>query len=230
MDCSASGASARACGRVSAWAGPRLTASHVDQAGAMWRTPGAAQGTMHHDVAGFRLRKPGTERRRSALPHQERSGRRRAPGRLRQPGTPRPTLEAWVEFHRRRQGRSALRHRGPRTTAPSATSGSTSDRSHRIRSAEFAIVIGDKSQWGRESGARARAFAIEYGFDELNLRRVFLEVCSPRTTARSSSIARSASSKRGASARPPAGKHGRYIDACSSWGCWPKSTGAMPPE
>ncbi|WP_412030343.1 GNAT family N-acetyltransferase [Deinococcus yunweiensis] len=54
---------------------------------------------------------------------------------------------------------------------------------HRIRMGEFAILIGDKNYWGRGIGESATRFMINYGFDNLNLNRVQLEVLSTNQRA-----------------------------------------------
>ncbi len=46
----------------------------------------------------------------------------------------------------------------------------------RNRSAGFGIAIGDKSYWGRGYGTEATSLLVEYGFVELNLNRIELEV------------------------------------------------------
>jgi RimJ/RimL family protein N-acetyltransferase len=46
----------------------------------------------------------------------------------------------------------------------------------RVRTAEFAIMLGDKSIWGRGIGKAATRWMVEYGFRWLNLNRVHLSV------------------------------------------------------
>lgn len=41
------------------------------------------------------------------------------------------------------------------------------------RSAEFAIILGDRRHWGRGVGAMAGRQLLEHGFDKLNLERVY---------------------------------------------------------
>ncbi len=41
------------------------------------------------------------------------------------------------------------------------------------QSAEFAIVIGDKSQWGQGVGREAAKLILKHGFAELNLHRIY---------------------------------------------------------
>lgn len=54
---------------------------------------------------------------------------------------------------------------------------------HRRRSADFAIVIGDRSVWGGGVGRACSRFAIEFGFDMLNLRRIQLQVLATNERA-----------------------------------------------
>jgi RimJ/RimL family protein N-acetyltransferase len=54
---------------------------------------------------------------------------------------------------------------------------------HRVRSAEFAILIGDKGSWGKGLGRRCTTFMVEYGFDQLNLNRIYLEVLATNSRA-----------------------------------------------
>jgi RimJ/RimL family protein N-acetyltransferase len=54
----------------------------------------------------------------------------------------------------------------------------------RVRSAEFAIMLGDKPSWGRGIGKRVTRFALEYGFRVLNLHRIELTVLATNERAR----------------------------------------------
>jgi ribosomal-protein-alanine N-acetyltransferase len=47
---------------------------------------------------------------------------------------------------------------------------------HRVRKAEFAIMIGDKTKWGGGIGTLVTRSVIEYGFRQLNLHRMYLTV------------------------------------------------------
>jgi RimJ/RimL family protein N-acetyltransferase len=44
------------------------------------------------------------------------------------------------------------------------------------RSAEFSIMIGDKSQWGKGLGKEATFLILKYAFEEVNLNRIYLTV------------------------------------------------------
>lgn len=44
------------------------------------------------------------------------------------------------------------------------------------RSAEYSIMIGDKSQWSKGFGKEATLLILKYAFEELNLNRIYLTV------------------------------------------------------
>lgn len=54
---------------------------------------------------------------------------------------------------------------------------------HRIRCAEFAIMLGNRSIWGQGVGRKCIQFALEYGFEELNLNRIYLSVLATNERA-----------------------------------------------
>lgn len=53
----------------------------------------------------------------------------------------------------------------------------------RIRAAEFAILLGDRTVWGKGIGTTCTRFAINYGFGELNLNRIHLSVLASNDRA-----------------------------------------------
>jgi RimJ/RimL family protein N-acetyltransferase len=54
------------------------------------------------------------------------------------------------------------------------------------RSAEFGIVIGDKTLWDRGYGTETLELVLEHGFDTLNLNRIYLHVYANNQRARRS--------------------------------------------
>lgn len=91
-------------------------------------------------------------------------------------------LAEWVEAHRRRHDEvlwaiadalsdSCLGHVG------------FYQIDHRIRSAEFAILLGDKARWGKGLGTSITRAVVNYGFDWLNLNRIELSVLSTNERA-----------------------------------------------
>jgi len=123
-------------------------------------------------------------------------------------GYSRKDLEEWVETHR---------------VAPDETLfviADADDRAighvglykidHRVRSAEFAIVIGDRSVWGRGIGRACSRFAIEYGFGELNLRRISLRVLE--TNERALNLYRSLGFVDEGRLRQAHWQHGTFVD------------------
>jgi RimJ/RimL family protein N-acetyltransferase len=55
---------------------------------------------------------------------------------------------------------------------------------HRVRSAEFAIMIGERAAQGRGLGKKITQFALRYGFEDLNLHRIELSFLSSNDRAR----------------------------------------------
>lgn len=50
--------------------------------------------------------------------------------------------------------------------------------------AEFGILLGDRAVWGKGVGTQVTRFAIEYAFEVLGLRRIYLEVLDTNKRAR----------------------------------------------
>lgn len=77
-------------------------------------------------------------------------------------------------------------------------------------SAEFGIVIGDKSVWNRGYGTEAAELILRHGFETLNLHRIFLRVYATNPRARR------AYEKAGfimeGTMREAVYKHGKYAD------------------
>lgn len=90
-------------------------------------------------------------------------------------GLSRTDVAEWIESHRRnksdviwaiadRDDDSCLGHVGLYQV------------DHRIRSAEFAIMIGARDRWGKGLGREVTSHVVEWGFSNLNLNRVSLSV------------------------------------------------------
>jgi RimJ/RimL family protein N-acetyltransferase len=47
---------------------------------------------------------------------------------------------------------------------------------HRVGQAELGILLGERSIWGKGVGRACSRWMVEFGFRELNLRRIYLEV------------------------------------------------------
>ena len=81
---------------------------------------------------------------------------------------------------------------------------------HRVRSAEFGIMLGEKSEWGKGLGRRVSQCVIDYGFEMLNLNRISLSVL--RTNARAHSLYVSLGFKEEGVLREAQWKAGAYVD------------------
>lgn len=124
-------------------------------------------------------------------------------------GYSRRDLEGWVEHHR-----------AQRNEVLWVVADSNADRAvghvglyeidHRIRTAEFAIMIGDKSAWGKGLGRACTEFTVRYGFEQLNLNRVSLQVLE--TNTRAQQLYRSLGFVEEGRLRQAQYKSGRYLD------------------
>ena len=81
---------------------------------------------------------------------------------------------------------------------------------HRIRSAEFGIMIGDKSYWGKGIGRRCTDLVFTYGFHYLNLNRIHLSVLA--TNQRAFRLYRSLGCQEEGRLRQAQYKNGEYVD------------------
>jgi len=98
-------------------------------------------------------------------------------------GYARADLAEWIEFHRQRKDEVLW----------IIADGETDDclghvglykLDHRIRSAEFAILLGAKHRWGQGIGREVTRGVVEYGFQMLNLNRIELNVLEHNERAR----------------------------------------------
>jgi RimJ/RimL family protein N-acetyltransferase len=81
---------------------------------------------------------------------------------------------------------------------------------HRIRSAEFAILIGDRALWGQGLGKTVTTAILEFGFNSLNLNRISLEVLS--TNERAIRLYEKVGFKKEGELLSAQYKEGRYLD------------------
>lgn len=81
---------------------------------------------------------------------------------------------------------------------------------HRVRSAELAIMIGDKAAWGQGIGEACTRWLLAFGFDELNLHRIYLEVLE--TNPRAMKLYEKIGFKQEGRLRHAQFKRGRYLD------------------
>jgi [ribosomal protein S5]-alanine N-acetyltransferase len=118
-------------------------------------------------------------------------------------------LREWMEFHRQRKDEVLW-------AIVAAESGICAGHlglyqvDHRIRMAEFAILIGDRSAWGKGLGRACTSFALEYGFNELNLNRIHLSVLT--TNERAIRMYRAVGFREEGVLRQAQFKNGRYVD------------------
>jgi RimJ/RimL family protein N-acetyltransferase len=89
-------------------------------------------------------------------------------------GYSRADLEAWIELHRTAADEVVFVIADREDQAIGHVGLYRID--HRLQSAEFAIAIGEPSAWGKGLGRACSRFLIGYGFDDLNLRRISLQV------------------------------------------------------
>ena len=94
----------------------------------------------------------------------------------------RSDLLKWVDFHRGAPDEAFFVIADDKNRAVGHVALYKIDR--RIGSAEFGILLGDKQIWGKGIGTQFTRFMIEYGFDELNLRRIYLEVLETNSRAK----------------------------------------------
>jgi RimJ/RimL family protein N-acetyltransferase len=80
----------------------------------------------------------------------------------------------------------------------------------RARHSEIGLVIGDPADWGRGFGSEAMRLVIGYGFRELNLNRIWLEVHEDNPAA--IHLYEKLGFRREGTLRQHAFREGRYLD------------------
>ena len=83
---------------------------------------------------------------------------------------------------------------------------------HRVRSAEFAIMIGAKDAWGRGLGTEISSYICDYGFQWLNLNRIELTVLASNT--RAIALYKKLGFLQEGLKRQAQYKAGKYLDVC----------------
>ena len=81
---------------------------------------------------------------------------------------------------------------------------------HRLGIGDFAILIGDRSTWGKGLGRAATRWMCEYGFTQLNLRRITLGVLV--TNDRAHKLYKSLGFVEEGRLREAQLKNGKYVD------------------
>jgi RimJ/RimL family protein N-acetyltransferase len=84
-------------------------------------------------------------------------------------------LAEWVEYHRTRQD-EILWTIADRETDRCLGHIGLYKIDHRVRSAELAILLGDKTRWGHGLGHAVTQAVLEFGFAQLNMNRIELTV------------------------------------------------------
>jgi ribosomal-protein-alanine N-acetyltransferase len=124
-------------------------------------------------------------------------------------GYARADLAGWVDFHRKHADEALFVVARRDTDQPVGHVG-LYEIDHRIRKAEFAILLGDRSVWGRGLGRELTQFALRYGFLELNLNRISLDVLE--SNERAIRLYRALGFKDEGRLRQAQYKNGRYLD------------------
>lgn len=124
-------------------------------------------------------------------------------------GYSRADLRDWVEFHRCRTDEVLW-----------IVADSQHDRcvghvglykiDHRVRRAEFAILLGERSVWGQGLGEACTRFAMRYAFAQLNLNRLYLSVLE--TNRRAQSLYEKLGFQLEGRLRQECYQDGRYVD------------------
>lgn len=78
------------------------------------------------------------------------------------------------------------------------------------KNAEFAILLGDKNYWGKGFGEEAAKLIVDYGFDRLNLHRIYCGTLEGNEGMKK--LAVKLKMKEEGIRRQAIYKHGKYID------------------
>lgn len=120
-------------------------------------------------------------------------------------------LRDWLEFHRKRNDEvvwAVVEHETKRCVGHVGLY----QIDYRIRMAEFAIMLGDRTIWGRGLGKDCTRVVLDFGFRELNLNRIHLNVLA--TNERAIRLYHSLGFQDEGRLRQAQYKHGQYVDIC----------------
>ena len=124
-------------------------------------------------------------------------------------GYTRADLLKWVDFHRSAADEAffmIVRRADNRAIGHVALY----QINHRLQTGDFAILIGDRAAWGQGLGRTCTRWVCEYGFTQLNLRRITLGVLA--TNERAFKLYRSLGFVEEGRLRQAQFKHGAYVD------------------
>lgn len=125
------------------------------------------------------------------------------------PGYSKKAMRDWLEYHRNKTNEIMWAVHAVEFDACIGHLG-LYEIDYRIGQAEPGLMIGDRRAWGRKWGPKALRFGIEYGFYQLNLRRMFARVLV--TNERALAMDRKIGFKDEGLLRQAQYKDGEYID------------------
>ena len=118
-------------------------------------------------------------------------------------------LEDWLDFHRKRSDEILWAIAECKSNQCAGHVG-LYKIDHRVRSAEFGIVIGERALWGQGLGRACTTEVVDYGFRDLNLNRIYLTVLA--SNERATRLYRSLGFYEEGRMRQAQYKGGKYVD------------------
>lgn len=118
-------------------------------------------------------------------------------------------IAEWIEKHRKHDDEELLAIADKETNACLGHVG-LYNIDYRVRSAEFAILIGEKKAWGAGLGKEVTSHVIQWGFKYLNLNRIYLSALA--NNERALRMYLSIGFKEEGRLRQAQFKNGRYLD------------------
>ncbi len=92
-------------------------------------------------------------------------------------------LEEWLEYHRKTTNEALWVVVDAENSNECVGHVGLYNIDFRIGMAEFAILLGNPRVWGKGLGKACTNFALQYGFNELNLNRIYLSVLATNERA-----------------------------------------------